>query len=141
MGVGAGLYMCDVVVKSSRSLSHLLMSSCNYGARPGRDDIVLHGDPAPSPHKGHSSTPSQFLTHVHCGQTAGWMKTPLGTEVDIGAGHIVLDGLPALRERGTAPPPSFRPMSIVIVLWPRSPISATAELLLHNRTRTHQEMR
>jgi len=29
MGVGAGLYMCDVVVKSSRSLSHLLMSSCS----------------------------------------------------------------------------------------------------------------
>jgi len=28
MGVGSGLYMCDVVVKSSRSLSHLLMSSC-----------------------------------------------------------------------------------------------------------------
>jgi len=44
------------------------------------------------------------------------MKTPLGTEVDIGAGHIVLDGFPALRERGTAVtalPPSFRPMSIV----------------------------
>jgi len=30
MGVGAGLYMYDVVVKSSRSLSHLLMSSCEY---------------------------------------------------------------------------------------------------------------
>jgi len=30
MGVGAGLYMCDVVVKSSRSLSHLLMSSCYF---------------------------------------------------------------------------------------------------------------
>jgi len=30
MGVGAGLYMCDVVKKSSRSLSHLLMSSCSY---------------------------------------------------------------------------------------------------------------
>jgi len=28
MGVIAGLYMCDVVKKSSRSLSHLLMSSC-----------------------------------------------------------------------------------------------------------------
>jgi len=27
MGVGAGLYMYDVVVKSSRSLSHLLISS------------------------------------------------------------------------------------------------------------------
>jgi len=42
------------------------------------------------------------------------MKTPLGTELDIGAGHIVLDGFPALRERGRAPPPrSFRSMSIV----------------------------
>jgi len=28
MGVGDGLYMYGVVVKSSRSLSHLLMSSC-----------------------------------------------------------------------------------------------------------------
>jgi len=28
MGVGAGLYMYYVVVKSSRSLSHMLMSSC-----------------------------------------------------------------------------------------------------------------
>jgi len=37
---------------------------------------------------------------------------PLGTEVDLSAGHIVLDGFPVLRERGTAPP-SFRPMSIV----------------------------
>jgi len=28
MGVGAGLYMYDIVVKSSRSLSHVLMSFC-----------------------------------------------------------------------------------------------------------------
>jgi len=28
VGVGTGLYMYDVVVKSSRSLSHLMMSSC-----------------------------------------------------------------------------------------------------------------
>ena len=28
MGVGADVYMYDVVVKNSRSLSHLLMSSC-----------------------------------------------------------------------------------------------------------------
>jgi len=40
------------------------------------------------------------------------MKTPLGTEVDLVAVHIVLDGFPALRGRGTAPP-SFRSMSIV----------------------------
>ena len=40
------------------------------------------------------------------------MKTPLGTEVDIGAGHIVLDGFPALHE-GAQHPLSFRPMSVV----------------------------
>ena len=58
-------------------------------------------------------TSSRFLSHVYCGQTAGWMKTPLGTEVDRGPGHIVLDWVPALRERGTAARSSFRPMSIV----------------------------
>jgi len=37
---------------------------------------------------------------------------PLGTEVDLGPGHIVLDGsqIPA---KGAQQPPSFRPMSIV----------------------------
>jgi len=29
MGVGAGLYVYDVVVKSSRSVPHLLLSSCH----------------------------------------------------------------------------------------------------------------
>jgi len=38
MGVGAGLYMCDVVVKSSRSLSHLLMSSCYSNLRSDIDN-------------------------------------------------------------------------------------------------------
>jgi len=32
------------------------------------------------------------------------MKTPLGAEVDLGPGHIVLDGVPAARERGTTAP-------------------------------------
>jgi len=32
------------------------------------------------------------------------MKTPLGTKVDLGQGHIALDGVPALRETGTATP-------------------------------------
>jgi len=62
----------------------------------------------------------------YCGQTAGWMKTPLGTEVDLGAGHIVSDGFPALRERGTEPP-----LLGPCLLRPRLPISASAELLLH----------
>ena len=53
---------------------------------------------------------------------------PLGTVVDLGPGHVVLDGDPAPPpERGTAAP-SFPPMSIVAK---RSPISAIAEHLYH----------
>jgi len=35
------------------------------------------------------------------------MKTPLGREIDLGPGHIVLDGDPAPRERRTAAAPTF----------------------------------
>jgi len=52
----------------------------------------------------------QFSAHVCCDHTAGWMKTPLGTEVDLGSGHIVLDGDPAPpreREWTQQPPPHF----------------------------------
>ena len=56
------------------------------------------------------------------------MKTPLGTEVDIGPGHIVLDGVSAPAKVAQQPLPRlFGPR----LLCPRSPISATAELLLH----------
>jgi len=43
------------------------------------------------------------------------MKTPLGTEVDLGPGHIALDGDPAppLRKGQSSPLPCLRPMSIV----------------------------
>jgi len=55
------------------------------------------------------------------------MKTPLGIEVDLGPGLIVLDGVLAVRERATAVPSPlfFGPC----LMWPRLPISATAELL------------
>ena len=35
------------------------------------------------------------------------MNAQLGTEVDLGPGHTVLDAVPALRERGTAALPLF----------------------------------
>ena len=78
----------------------------------GPSDFVFDGDPA-TPRTEGTPTTTQFLAHVCCGQTAGWMKAPLGTEVGLGPGHIVLDGVSPLRETGTEPPPSFRPMSIV----------------------------
>jgi len=37
-------------------------------------------------------TAPHFSAHIYCGQTAGWIKMPLGTEVDLGPGHTVLDG-------------------------------------------------
>jgi len=43
------------------------------------------------------------ITLVYCGQTVGWIKMRLGTEVGLGPGDIVLDGDPAPpTERGTA---------------------------------------
>ena len=89
----------------------------------GLFDVVLDGDPAPPPIKGHN--PLQYSAIVRCGQTAGWTKMPLGTEVDLGPGHIVLDG-PSSPRKGYSSPPLFGPC----LLWPRSPISATDELLL-----------
>jgi len=57
---------------------------------------------------------------------------PLGKEVGLGPGHVVLhgDGDPA----PTAAPPHFRPMPIVAK---RSSISATAELFLVHLTGTN----
>jgi len=70
-------------------------------------DAAWNGDkPRPWPYrvrlkssspKGHSP---QFSAHLCCGQTAGWIRMQLGTEVDLGKGHIVLDGaeLPPARK-------------------------------------------
>jgi len=38
---------------------------------------------------------SQFLAHVYRGQTAGWIKMPLGMEVNVGPGDVVSDGVAA----------------------------------------------
>ena len=73
------------------------------------------------------TAPTQFSANVYCGQTAGRMKTLLGTDVDLGAGHIVLDWDPGPPAKEIQQPPS--PIVGPCLLWPRSPISATAELL------------
>jgi len=62
------------------------------------------------PRKGHSP---RFSAHVCCGQTAGWIKMPLGMEVGLGPGRIVLHGDPAPPSKGEQPP-NFGPC----LLWP-----------------------
>jgi len=100
--------------------------STKVGISPGH--IVLDEDPPP-PQKGHSSPP---LFGPYLLWPNGWMdqdSTSYGGR-DLGPGDIVLDGYPApLQKRAQEhAPPTFRPMFIVVK---RSPISATAELLLN----------
>ena len=90
--------------------------------------IVLDGDAAPLPKKGHN--PQFSAMTIYCGQTAGWIKMPLGTKVDLGPGHIVRRGHSCLA-KGAQQPPPLRPC----LVWPRSPVSDTTELLFHNRVR------
>jgi len=47
-----------------------------------------------SPPKG-TQSPVKFSAHVYWGQTAVCIKIPLGTEVGLSLGDIVLDGDPA----------------------------------------------
>jgi len=152
-----------------------------YGCRLQPRRLCCMGTQLPLLERGWSP---QFLAHVYCGQTAGWDKMPLGTEVDLGPGNIVLneDPAPSPEKRGHSPPPifglcllwlngcvyqhtkwygvrpqptrhcvtcgphslspkgaqppncrslslrQFPPLFGPCLLWPRSPISATAEL-------------
>ena len=58
----------------------------------------------PSSPKG--ATPTQFSAHVCCGQTAGWIKVPLGMEVALGPGdRWALCPLPD--QKGAQRPPQF----------------------------------
>jgi len=76
----------------------------DVGLGPGH--IVLDGDPAPLPKKWHSP---QFSAHACCGQTAGWINMPLGTEATL----VRLGISFPLQKEGTAPT-IFGPC----LLWP-----------------------
>jgi len=75
------------------------------GLGPGH--IVLDGDRAPLPPKGHS--PSQFSTHICCSQMAAWLKMSLGMELGLGQGDFVLDGDPARHLK-------LRPVFIIVIV-------------------------
>jgi len=45
---------------------------------------------------------------VYCGQMVGWIRMPLGMEIGLGSGDIVLDGDPCSSPKGAQPrPPQF----------------------------------
>jgi len=64
--------------------------------------------PAP-PRKGTDNSLPYFSPHVDCGQTAGRIKMPLGTQISLDPGDIVLDWYP-VHSHGTGhncPTPQF----------------------------------
>ena len=80
-----------------------------YGARPRpRQLCVRWRSRCPFPKGG--GGPPKFSAHVYCDQTAGWM--PLGTEVNLDPGDVVLDGVADPLKR--AQPPVFGSC----LLWP-----------------------
>ena len=92
-----------------------------HGDRPRLRPHCAKWGPS-SPQKG--AHPPQFSAHVYCGQTAGWIKMPLGTK-GLGPGHIVLHGDPA--------PPKGTQLSSILgpcLLWPVSYTHLTLPTIL-----------
>jgi len=97
-----------------------LMDATWYGGRPQlKRHWVRWGPSSPYPKRGHSP---QFLAHVYCGQMAGWIKMPFGTEVGLVPRHTVY-GDPAPLKKGRHSLPIFGPC----LLWPNA---RSSELLL-----------
>jgi len=71
-----------------------------HGDRPRPRRHCFRWDPSPK-----RGTAAPTFRPMYCGQTAGWIKMPLGTEVDLGPDHIELDGDPASSppKKGTVP--------------------------------------
>jgi len=65
--------------------------TCHGGGSHSRPHCAAWGRSSPSKKGAHP----QFSAHIYCSQWAGWIKMPLGTEVGLGRGDIVLDGHPA----------------------------------------------
>jgi len=85
-----------------------------YGGRPRPRSHCVRWEWDPATHLPKvAQQPLHFFVHVYCGQRAGWIKMPIGTEVCLGPRHIVLDGNPASHKKGYNPSPNFLPMSAV----------------------------
>ena len=79
-----------------------------YGGRTRpRRLCVRWGPSSPSP-KRKRNRPPQFSAHVHCGQTAGWIKMALGIEMALIQATLCWIGTQLLSSNTEAePPPQF----------------------------------
>ena len=77
------------------------------GSRPQPKRHCVRWGPSSPFQKGHSPPPANFSARVYCGQTAGWIKMPLGRQVGLSQSDIVLAGDPAPLPKTGAEPPIF----------------------------------
>ena len=96
-----------------------------HGGRPQPRRLCVRWGPSPPHHKGGGAPSPIFGPRLLWPN--GWMDEDAAWygSIDLGPGHIVLDGVQAPANGAQQLPPLFGPC----LLWPRSPISATAELL------------
>ena len=84
--------LCVTFVHCGQTVRQIKMKlGRQVGLSPGH--VVLDGDPALPPRKGHSLP--QFSAHICCDQMAAWIKMSLGMELGLGPGDFVLHGDPA----------------------------------------------
>jgi len=76
-----------------------------HGCRPWSSPHCARWGHSSPPQKGTKHPPPQLSAHLYCGQTAGCIKMPLGTEVGLGLRNIVFDVDPAIpRKKGHTHP-------------------------------------
>jgi len=83
-----------------------------HEGRPQPRRLCVRWGTSPIPVKGVEPSP-HFSAHFYCGQTAGCIKMPLGTEVGLRPGDFVLDGDPPL-----FPKRRRAPILSPCLLWP-----------------------
>jgi len=106
----------------SQSFGHCLLWPNSWMDHDATKRPCVRWDQSPPPKKGAASPP--FSAHVYCGEMAGWIRMPLGKEVGLGPGDVVLVGEPAPLGKGHS-----RPHISTHFALARSPISAAAEHL------------
>jgi len=74
------------------------------GSRPQPKRHCVNGDQAPLSERGQSP---QFSARVYCGQTAGWIKMPLGRQVGLSQSDCVSLGPRSPLPKTGAEPPIF----------------------------------
>jgi len=86
-----------------------------YRCRPQPRGLCVRWRPIPPVQKGSRVFPPHtFSAHVYCGQTAGWIKMPLGTQVGLSPGDSARWDPAPSAQRGCSPLPIFGPF----ILWP-----------------------